>query len=205
MGALLAVLVVLAAALLGVARAGVGSTDETPTLPAAPAAEDSMTWVRVADQPVPVSTAHGPRMRHGGLAAGFAHDELGAVIAAINISTRLTGSAGPDVYEPTARHQCVGDIAAALATIAVQTGTATPGAATPSEFLYRITGGDPHGDTATIALAARSPQATAQGGYAELERTVHWIHRDWRIQLPATPPHLTDSVDGYTTLGTIHG
>jgi hypothetical protein len=34
---------------------------------------------------------------------------------------------------------------------------------------------------------------------------VHWIHRDWRIQLPTTPPHLTDSVDGYTTLGTIHG
>ena len=130
-GALLAVLVVLAAALLGVARAGVGSTDETPTLPAAPAAEDTVTWVRVADQPVPVSAAHGPRMRHGGLAAGFAHDELGAVIAAINISTRLTGSAGPDVYEPTARHQCVGDVAAAMATIAVQAGTATPGTTTP--------------------------------------------------------------------------
>ena len=209
-GALLAVLVVLAAALLGVARAGVGGTDETPTPPAAPAARDTVTWVRVADQPVPVSLSHGPRMRHGGLAAGFAHDELGAVIAAINISTRLTGSAGPDVYEPTARHQCVGDVAAAMATIAVQAGTATPGtttpgAATPSEFFYRITGGDPHGDTVTIALAARSPQATAQGGYAALERTVVWIHQDWRLQLPAAPPHLTDSVDGYTSLGTIHG
>jgi hypothetical protein len=75
----------------------------------------------------------------------------------------------------------------------------------PSEFFYRIIGGDPHADTVTLALAARSPQATAQGGYAALERTVVWIHRDWRMQLPTTPPHLTGSVDGYTTLGTIHG
>ena len=97
------------------------------------------------------------------------------------------------MYEPTARHQCVGDIAAALvddrrANRHRDTGHSRRRA---SEFFYRITGGDPHGDTATIALAARSPQATAQGGYAELERTVVWIHRDWRMQLPATPPHLT--------------
>jgi hypothetical protein len=202
---LLLLLVVLAAALHSVVRA-----DDAPAPPAAAPADHALTWVRVGEQPVPVSTSHGPRITHGGLAAGFAHDELGAVIAAINISTRLTRSAGPDVYEPTARHQCVGDVAAAMATIAVQTGTATPGtttpgAATPSEFFYRITGGDPHGDTATIALAARSPQATAQGGYAALERTVVWIHRDWRMQLPTSPPHLTDSVDGYTSLGTIHG
>ena len=123
----------------------------------------------------------------------------------INISTRLTRSAGPDVYEPTARHQCIGDIPAGLATIAVQTSTATPGTATATAFFYRITGGDPHGDTATIALAARSPQATAQGGYAELERTVVWIDRDWRMQLPATAPHLTGSVDGYSSLGAING
>ena len=168
-------------------------------------ADHALTWVRVGEQPVPASASHGPRIRHDGLAAGFAHDELGAVIAAINISTRLTGSAGPDVYEPTARHQCVGDIPAGLAAIALQTSTAAPGAATPSEFFYRITGGDPHGDTVTIALAARSPQATTQGGYAALERTVVWVHRDWRVQLPATPPHLTGSVDGYTALGTIHG
>ena len=205
-GALLAVLVVLAAALHACCARRRREHRRDPDTTCRTRREDTLTWVRVADQPVPVSTSHGPRMRHGGLAAGFAHDELGAVIAAINISTRLTGSAGPDVYEPTARHQCVGDIPAALATIAVQTGTATPGTAdAASEFFYRITGGDPHGDTATIALAARSPQATAQGGYAALERTVVWIHRDWRMQLPATPPHLTDSVDGYTSLGTIHG
>ena len=201
-GALLAVLVVLAAALLGAARR---RRAPTTCRPRHPPRWTRLTWVRVGDQPVPASASHGPRIRRDGLAAGFAHDELGAVIAVINISTRLTGSAGPDVYEPTARHQCVGDIPAALATIAVQTGTAAPGTATPSEFFYRITGGDPHGDTVTIALAARSPQATAQGGYAALERTVVWIHRDWRMQLPATPPHLTGSVDGYTALGTIHG
>jgi hypothetical protein len=202
-GALLVLLVVLAAALHSVVRA-----DDAPTPPAAAPADstdNTLTWIRVGDQPVPMSSSHGPRVRHGGLAAGFAHDELGAVIAAINISTRLTGSAGPDVYEPTVRHQCLGDIPAALATIAVQTGTATPGTATPSEFFYRITGGDPHGDTVTIALAARSPQAGAQGGYAALERTVVWIHRDWRMQLPAAPPHLTGSVDGYRSLGAIHG
>src|SRR5689334_1256720 len=211
-GALLVLLVVLAVALLGVVRA-----DEAPAPPAAaPAGSTGSTdstdstgstlaWVRVGEQPVPVSASHGPRVRHGGLAAGFAHDELGAVIAAINISTRLTRSAGPDVYEPTARHQCVGDIPAGLAAIAVQTGTATPGAATATEFFYRIAGGDPRGDTVVIALAARSPQAGAQGGYAALERTLVWSHRDWRIQLPTTAPHLTDSVDGYLSLGTIHG
>ena len=130
-GALLVLLVVLAAALHSVVRA-----DDAPTPPAAaPPADNALTWVRVGDQPVPMSTSHGPRIRHGGLAAGFAHDELGAVIAAINISTRLTGSAGPDVYEPTVRHQCVGDIPAALATIAVQTSTATPGTATAERVL----------------------------------------------------------------------
>ena len=201
-GALLVLLVVLAAALHSVVRA-----DETPTPPAAVAADSALTWVRVAEQPVPVSTSHGPRIIHGGLAAGFAHDELGAVIAALNISTRLTRSAGPDVYEPTVRHQCVGDIPAGLAAIAVQTSTATPGTATATatEFFYRITGGDPHGDTATIALAARSPQAGALGGYAALERTVVWVDRDWGMQLPATAPHLTGSVDGYSSLGAIHG
>jgi hypothetical protein len=52
-----------------------------------------------------VSAAHGPFETANGLAVGFSHDELGALLAAINISARLTGQAGPAVYETTARRQ----------------------------------------------------------------------------------------------------
>lgn len=160
-----------------------------------------ITWSSVGSAPVPVSPVHGPAEQTNGLAAGFSHDELGAVIAAINISSRLSGQAGPVVYETTARQQCVGDIEATISSIQDRISTSVPGEAVPIEFFYRIGGGDPRGDLVAVDIAARSIQSTELGGFALITETLQWIDGDWRLQVPPSPPRLIESVEGFRELG----
>ena len=88
------------------------------TRAAAPApAEPALSWALVGEQPVPTSPRAGPARTDDGVAAGFTHDELGAVLAAVNIAARLNVDLGPAVYEAVARQQCVGDIDTALAQV----------------------------------------------------------------------------------------
>jgi hypothetical protein len=163
----------------------------------------AIAWARLGPQPVPVSPTHGPADTGHGLAAGFSRDELGAVLAAINISVRLTGRAGPPVYETTARLQCVGDINAAIGAIRGQRSTAAAGSTTPSEYFYRITSGDPSGDLVVVSIAATTPQSRSLGGYTELTRTLQWIDGDWKLHVPPAPPRLITSIRGWTSLGMV--
>lgn len=185
----------------------VATTARVPARPASGVEPPGMqlSWKWVGAQPVPTSRIHGPRRTDGGLARGFSHDELGAAIAAINISTRLTGAVGPAVYGNTARQQGLGDVELTLAAIVSQSSTAAAGWTTPAEFFYRITGGDPIGATVDVAVAARSPQTDSQAGYGAFERTLVWRGGDWKLQLPPTPPHLIPTVAGYLTLGPTGG
>jgi hypothetical protein len=195
------VISLLAAAFL-VGRQATGTARETgfaPPVVSGPA----ITWVRLGAQPVPVSPTHGPAESGNGLAAGFSHDELGALLAAINVSVRLTGQASPAVYETTARQQCVGDLDATIAAIRSQRSTAVAGSTTPTAYFYRMTSGDPRGDLVGITIAVDTPQSRSLGGYTEVSRTLRWIDGDWKLHVPPPPPRLIRSVNGWRSLGSV--
>ena len=169
---------------------------------AAPAAaEPALSWVLVGEQPVPTSPRAGPARGDGGVAAGFTHDELGAVLAAVNIAARLNVELGPTVYEAVARRQCVGDVDAALAQVRTARSQAPPAATVATGYFYRVDGGDPTSDRVLVSIAADTPQARAAGGYVAFTRTVQWIDGDWRMQVPTAPARLIASVATYHPLG----
>lgn len=190
------------------------SKDTSPTLPppaalgrasggartssalAAPATSSApvISWSVVGGIPVPVSSAEGPRTTEGGRAVGFSHDAVGAALAAVNISFRLVSDVGPQVYEPTVREQCFGDVEATLE----QVRHSSIQGSVPSEFWYKIVGGDPAGDLVLISIAVKAPQS---GGYVGSDRTLRWVDGDWRMQVPPPRPWVIPIVSGYTLLG----
>lgn len=198
----IAVLVVLALVVTAFLIGRAGSDSGGPGASPAPGlGGSSITWSKVGWQPVPGSPVHGPAQTGNGLASGFSHDELGAALAAINISTRLSSAAGPMVYETTARLQAFGDIDATISTLRSQRSSSAPGAAAPTEYFYRISSGEPTGDVVVVSVAASTPQSSTMGGYAELSRTLQWVDGDWKVQVPFGPLRLIPSVADYTSLG----
>lgn len=193
-------------ALLAVGAYFLGRSDSGAAAGAGPAtaagpAEPAISWSVVGGQPVPASPVHGPRSTVGGRATGFSHDDLGAVLAAVNISYRLASEVGPQVYEATAREQCFGDLALTVEQIRNSFTTAPPGSTTPSEYWYRVTSGDPTGDLVLISTAAKTPQSVALGGYAGLDLTLRWVAGDWKLQVPVARPALIPNVAGFALLG----
>lgn len=166
-----------------------------------PPAEPALAWAQVGEQPVPTSPRAGPARVTDGVAAGFSHDELGAVLAAVNIAARLNVDVGPAVYEAVARQQCVGDIDTALAQLRSTRSHAPPAATIAGAYFYRVDGGDPTTGRVLVTIAADTPQARAAGGYAAVTRTLRWIDGDWRMQVPSTPARLITSVANYHPLG----
>ncbi|KAA2261525.1 hypothetical protein F0L68_17285 [Solihabitans fulvus] len=152
---------------------------------------------------LPVSDCYGPTTRTElELASGFSHDELGAVIAGINIASRLSSNCGKWVYEGTANTQTLGDVTSAIADISREESSATAEETRPSRWWYRLSAGDPHGELVGVVLIASTPQSRARGDqYARLELTLRWLDGDWRLQLPRPRPRLTGDLDGATELG----
>ncbi|MGH3827345.1 MAG: hypothetical protein ACRDQX_09255 [Pseudonocardiaceae bacterium] len=175
----------------------------TPSGSAAPAGPSTamISWSIVGDEPVPASPGHGPRDTEGGLAKGFSHDTLGAVLAAVNIGFRLASEAGPQVYESTAREQCFGDVNSEITQIRNSFSNAPPGDTKPSEIWYRVASGDPAGDLVLMSIGLKTPQSVARGGYAGLDMTMQWVDGDWKMQVPLARPSIIPSVSGYTLLG----
>ena len=196
--AIAAGLIVLVGLALLVRPAGGGTRTAAP---ASAPAEPALSWALVGEQPVPTSPRAGPARTDGGVAAGFTHDELGAVLAAINIAARLNVDLGPTVYEAVARRQCVGDIDTALAQLRTTRSQAPPAATVATGYFYRVDGGDPATDRVLVSIAADTPQARAAGGYAAVTRTLRWIDGDWRMQVPSSPARLVSSVATYHPLG----
>jgi hypothetical protein len=150
-----------------------------------------------------VSDSHGPRDSHDGRSAGFAHDELGAAIAASNLTARVSPAAG-DVAEATVTEQCFGDIPAAL----VRLRSALPmsdspslAALQPQALHYRVLAGDLHGDAVVVSLLAETPQARDLGGLSRTDARLRWIDGDWRLRVPLPAPSIHPSTEGYTLLG----
>lgn len=197
--AIVVVLVIAAIAFL-LGRSDGGSGQTPPTGPA-PTTDSDITWQRVSGQPVPVSALHGPaRQESSGVAMGFTHDALGAALAAINISTRLSSSAGPAVYEATARLQTLGDVEGTIAAARAEVSSENTANTAATRFAYRLSG-DPTGDVVVVSIAAETPQTSAMRGYAQMERTMQWVDGDWRMQVPLSRPQFATSIDGFTPLG----
>jgi hypothetical protein len=184
---------------------GQGSTAAADRGSAAPvAASPAISWSIIGGSPVPVSSTHGPRHAEGGRATGFSHDALGAALAAVNISFRLASEVGPQVYEATAREQCFGDVDTTLQQIRNSISTASQESTTPSEFWYKVTGGDPTGDLVLISIAIKTPQSTAGGGYIVSDHTMRWVAGDWQMQVPPPRASIIPSVSGFTLIGRPH-
>jgi hypothetical protein len=193
-------LAALAVLILAAAGGAYRMQDHASDLPDPPAAAtEQISWTRVGPWPVPVSATHGPHLVASGLAAGFSHDELGAAMAAWNISLRLTSDAAPLVYTTTAHQQTFGDVDTTVAQIQAQP---TGGSSPATELYYRIVSGDPDGDLVLVAVAEKTPETAVEGGYGTAMRTLRWQDGDWRLQVPMSPGQFTRSLEGYHFLGT---
>jgi hypothetical protein len=166
----------------------------------------SQTWMTApSGDVVPVLSCGGPRDTRGGRARGFTHTAPGAVSAAINITDRLSGLSGVEVYVPTYLEQTVGDSATAIAQLQAA-GTATPAAETrPNQWWWRITSGNPAGDEVVVDVAASTPESRSAGTVAHLAVRLRWVDQpgggDWKVLLPRTGATPLSNLDGYTDLG----
>jgi len=74
----------------------------------------SVRWSGFYGVELPVSAQAGPFGTSGGVAAGFAHTPLGALLAAVNIGVRANAQWGPRIFTAVIRGQVTGPDAAAL-------------------------------------------------------------------------------------------
>ena len=75
---------------------------------------DSVRWSSFYGVELPVSAQAGPYDTSAGVAAGFAHTPLGALLAAVNIGVRANAQWGPRVFAAVIRRQVTGPDAPAL-------------------------------------------------------------------------------------------
>lgn len=201
-----AVLVAIAALVFVRPDPGPPTPAAAPVAPVAPVAE-ALTWDAVGAFPVPLHTAHGPRTVTAGIARGFSHDELGAAIAAIHISVRLSPDNSPQVTETVAREQCIGAVEEAIDAVAGLRATIAPGErfipdeTAPDSYWYEITGGDARGNAVMVSLVMATREAQNLGGYVRMNRIMVWDDGDWKMDLPVGAPELVTSVEGYELLG----
>ena len=173
---------------------------------------DELSWVTVAGARVPVSGTAGPRDSGGGRARGFAHTPLGAVLAAVHISVRLSPQVGPAVFEPTLREQVVGADAAALGRHldedyqAARAQLGLPYGA-PAGRLYSTTTGYrvdlPGPDAATVWLLIEGPGHDGGSVLVAVVTQVRWTGTDWALRAPSRGDWSTDAAvvtdpTGYT-------
>jgi len=190
------------------------STADPPPATALPATPQASTpqapadlgWATVAGARLPVSRTAGPYDTVGGRAWGFAHNRLGAVLAAAHLSLRLCPQVGPDVFGATLREQVVGGDAAALgqqleddyeqarAQLGLPYGQ-------PAGRLYSVARGyrvdSDSPTTATVRLLIEGPGKAGASVLVELRLHTQWLGEDWVLVAP--PGGSWDSVTALVT------
>jgi len=142
---------------------------------------------------LPSSAAAGPRDTSGGLAAGFAHSPLGALLAAVNIGVRANPQWGPRIFTAVIRGQVTGPDAAALL---ANCEASYDQASQPAD----VTGGAPLGDVdvaeqafrwvaytpaaATVDLVSAGPGGQGTTVRASTQIQVIWDGGDWQVIAP---------------------
>jgi hypothetical protein len=158
----------------------------------------SSTWlVPVPGGVAATSLAHGPAVNIDGRAFGFRHDELGAAIAASNITARISAGAGTAIVQRTLAHQCWSDVAGSRTAVPLPSALGRM----TREMYYRVLAGDPDGDSVLISLLADSGRAHDLGGYSRIDAVLRWSDGDWQLKVPLPTPTARPSAEGYTLLG----
>lgn len=171
-------------------------------------------WAQVDGLQAPVSPTAGPRDTANGLASGYAHTPLGALMAAVNISPRTTTVIGSNVFLPTIDNQVVGSNQPALltntnTTYAQELASAKPpvpaGSAVFRSFGvivgFRWTSYTP--SVAIVHVVGTAPGSNGQPFYQDMRYEVRWSGGDWRLVAPPsglwqTAASIVPSLTGYT-------
>jgi len=162
---------------------------------------------------LPQSAESGPRHRRGGLAWGFADTQEGALLAAVNIAVRTGAQWGPNIYQPTIRHQVTGPDAAALLKVDASGYAALRAAADvhpgqPTARGYAVEAGfrfvafTPA--DATVDIVTEGPGSGGTTVRTATRVEVVWLRGDWRVVAPpggdwANSATAVSSLTGYTT------
>jgi hypothetical protein len=187
------------------ASPGSGTRDRKAALP-------GLRWASYHGVELPSSPKAGPRDTAGGLASGYAHTPLGALLAAVNIGVRANAQWGPDVFGPTIRTQVTGPDAAALL-------AGCEAAYGPAARAAHIAGGKPLGSAyvteeafrwvaytpsqATVDVVSAGPGSQGLTARAVTRIQVTWDGTDWKVIAPlggdwASAAAVLTSLSGYT-------
>jgi hypothetical protein len=169
-----------------------------PTSAASSPGRPALTWRDVAGVRLPFSPTDGPRITDQGRAAGYSPTVEGAALAAVQVLTRTSASAGPDIFRPVVAEQIIGADADLLAeTLDAQYDqlrrqrkvTAAYGRPIPgndAEVLgYRVRPGsmEATAQTAAIDVLLTSPSLGA-GQVIAFSVSLEWVRHDWRVVAP---------------------
>ena len=192
--------------------AGPGSQDR-PRVPRVSLA--SVRWSGFYGVELPVSAQAGPFGTSGGVAAGFAHTPLGALLAAVNIGVRANAQWGPRIFTTVIRGQVTGPDAAALLAgcqaaydQAAQSAGVTRGqplgTVNVTEQAFRWITYTPA--AAILDLAVAGPGADGATVRASVQMQVVWDGGDWKVVAPpggdwGNSAAELSSLAGYTAFG----
>ena len=153
----------------------------------------SVRWSGFYGVELPVSAQAGPSGTSGGIATGFAHSPLGALLAAVNIGVRANAQWGPRIFTAVIRGQVTGPDAAALL-------ASCQAAYDQAAQSGGVTGGQPLGTVHVTEQAFRwityTPAAAildlvsagpGDGGAtvrASVQMEVVWDGGDWKVVAP---------------------
>ena len=150
-------------------------------------------WADLAGVELPVSHSAGPRHREYGLAWGFAHTPLGALLAAVNIGVRANAWWGPGIFVTTIRDQVIGpDAPALLASCQASYQQASRAAGVPAgqplgravvaEEAFRWLAYAPARAAVDIVSAGPGAQGATVRAVTRIEMA--WSRGDWRVIAP---------------------
>ena len=153
----------------------------------------SVRWSGFYGVELPVSAQAGPYDTSGGVAAGFAHTPLGALLAAVNIGVRANAQWGPRIFTAVIRGQVTGPDAAALL-------ASCQAAYDQAAQSRQVAGGQPLGTVhvteqafrwityspaaANLALAVAGPGDGGATVRASVQMEVVWDGGDWKVVAP---------------------
>ncbi len=153
----------------------------------------SVRWSGFYGVELPVSAQAGPYDTSGGMAAGFAHTPLGALLAAVNIGVRANAQWGPRIFAAVIRGQVTGPDAAALL-------AGCQAAYDQAAQSDGVTGGQPLGTVdvteqafrwiaytpaaAILDLVSAGPGASGATVRASVQMAVVWDGGDWKVVAP---------------------
>jgi len=169
-------------------------------------------WSEYYGIELPLSVQAGPYDTSGGLAAGFAHSPLGALLAAVNVGVRANAQWGPAIFGPEIRGHVTGPGATALL-------AGCQAAYTQASQSEAVTGGRPLGDvdvaeeafrwvaytpaSAVIDLVSAGPGSQGTIVRASTRLQVLWDRTDWVLVAPPggswpNSASVLSSLAGYT-------